>query len=960
MDGAHTIKDVYYGGTEAEWNMLPYSLRNDFKNFNSTIHYNATGLPGGVVTPTPTPTPSPSPKPTLGPLPHPTPDGMIPDDADASGTCGAQGDNLVWWVKDGTLTIAGEGEMADYDFPSKNLTPWMPHATGIHKVVVEKGVTTIGRSAFSRLPANQDIALGEDIVHISRGGLAANEPTTIHFKGSPPVEIDAAAFGHGPTVYFHSAIDLDKSGWAEWTGKKYFAFDDSRPEYINTNSQIYPRWVKAVSKLPGQGTLRTGNTWCFANTSRYWGDEKVGYYITQSDYDKIKSSSTLSGTEKTSMTKSKASANPETDWAMRKTNFNVEGKGTGTTYEEHWGSCYGMSALAAAVWNGAFPCTALAGTPTSLFSIDQDSLASPTEKISKQTQSAINFYHMQQNLKAVQDKKFSFGALPQSAQLSTLESEVKAAEENNRVVLIDFDFKWNGHSTGHTVVGYGVEEGRFPMELNGKSYVFTHRILIYDPVVEGGSQRPYDDSLYYNGFYEGSQWAIPYWESDGERAAVSSATGLDINDPANNAQLTGILTDDSYINAVDYRTGERHYSKNQRTASTPGYIYTSSQDLDLTIGGQAVEIRDGLFGGTTTVSGTGARILFPKNGDGSGAYTIALPEGEAYTVSAKGGFACSLETDEYYMDVAADKGGAASFTPGGKVTLELAAPGSGCLGVTANDSPLPWHNFSLSGEGASHLEAELTDKGLLVSGDLEKAETAAYEDEDDPQRQKFSTKEGSVLVTEQGGDMALRADKDGDGDYTDPVDGSPSGPSEFNVFTDVAPTAWYAEAVEYVYTNGIMNGVSGSTFAPNSTTNRGMVVTVLHRMQGAPAPSPAGPKFSDVPSGQWYSNAVAWAAGEGVVKGMGQGRFAPGSPITREQLAVILYNYAGLDGADTTQKADYSSFPDSGSVSSWAQDAIGWAVGAGLVNGKGGRLVPKGTASRAEIATILMRYSQMG
>ena len=180
-------------------------------------------------------------------------------------------------------------------------------------------------------------------------------------------------------------------------------------------------------------------------------------------------------------------------------------------------------------------------------------------------------------------------------------------------------------------------------------------------------------------------------------------------------------------------------------------------------------------------------------------------------------------------------------------------------------------------------------------------------------------------------------------------------------FTDVPAGSWYYGAAAYAYNNGLFDGTSPTTFAPNAVMSRAMLVTVLWRLAGAPAPKGVN-TFSDVPGGTWYTDAVTWAAENGVVSGIGGGCFAPNSNVTREQTAVILFNYAHSCGYDVGARADLSAFPDAGSVSGWAQDALSWANAASLINGTvyGGRTIldPQGSASRAQVAMILRSYAE--
>lgn len=178
-------------------------------------------------------------------------------------------------------------------------------------------------------------------------------------------------------------------------------------------------------------------------------------------------------------------------------------------------------------------------------------------------------------------------------------------------------------------------------------------------------------------------------------------------------------------------------------------------------------------------------------------------------------------------------------------------------------------------------------------------------------------------------------------------------------FTDVVAGTWYYGAAAYACNNGLFAGMTPTTFAPNATMTRAMLVSVLWRLAGEPAPK-APNTFVDVPDGAWYTDAVTWAAENGVVSGIGGSRFDPSGFVTREQTAEILYNYAHSKGYDVSARADLTAFPDAGSVSGWAEEALSWANAAGLINGtvRDGQTIldPQGSASRAQVAMILMNY----
>lgn len=175
-------------------------------------------------------------------------------------------------------------------------------------------------------------------------------------------------------------------------------------------------------------------------------------------------------------------------------------------------------------------------------------------------------------------------------------------------------------------------------------------------------------------------------------------------------------------------------------------------------------------------------------------------------------------------------------------------------------------------------------------------------------------------------------------------------------FADVSGSDWFYNDVRYVYEKGIMDGTGADRFSPNAPLTRAMIVTILYRMDGSPAMSGAS-DFKDVDSNKWFAKAVAWAAANGIVNGYGSGLFGPNDPVTREQLAAILYRYAVYGGMTAvTLEENLGSFADTAQLSAYAIQAMNWAVGQGLINGSGSNLVPKAQATRAQVAAIIHRY----
>ena len=176
-------------------------------------------------------------------------------------------------------------------------------------------------------------------------------------------------------------------------------------------------------------------------------------------------------------------------------------------------------------------------------------------------------------------------------------------------------------------------------------------------------------------------------------------------------------------------------------------------------------------------------------------------------------------------------------------------------------------------------------------------------------------------------------------------------------YTDVLPGDWFFGDVDYVSRHGLMDGVGGGKFAPYANTNRAMVVTILWRLEGRPAA--VGGTFRDVPAGMWYTEAINWAAANGIVTGYSANSFGPLDNVTREQMAVILYRYARYKGYDVSQQADLGCYGDSAKISSWAKEGLSWANARGLISGMPDQtLAPQNNAIRCQTAAILHRFHQ--
>lgn len=314
-----------------------------------------------------------------------------------------------------------------------------------------------------------------------------------------------------------------------------------------------------------------------------------------------------------------------------------------------------------------------------------------------------------------------------------------------------------------------------------------------------------------------------------------------------------------------------------------------------------------------------------------------------------------------------NRGGAAplgTLTLGGGYT----APGSARLTVLGHDlgesagaaaERIPVETVSSGSSGSSSYSIRVTgaEHGAITvkPGRAERGETVTVTAQPDA---GFRLSQ----LTAAGGGRQLELKDRGNGTFTFTMPGAPVevrgtfAPADLP-FTDVAEGIWYEDAVRYVYTNKLMTGTGSDTFGPDLATSRGMIVTILYRMAGSPAVGACG--FTDVAAGQYYTDAIAWAAENGVVSGYGGGLFGPDDPITREQMTLILQGYARLVGRDVSARADLSAYTDAGEISGYALESMRWARAAGLINGTSETtLTPSGTATRAQAAVLFRGFCE--
>ena len=442
----------------------------------------------------------------------------------------------------------------------------------------------------------------------------------------------------------------------------------------------------------------------------------------------------------------------------------------------------------------------------------------------------------------------------------------------------------------------------------------------------------------------------------------ASLTGPDGKTLTNNGTVTteegGTLTGNitnapPKINTEGLSEGTVNTEYNQTlVASGDATITWSSSDLPewLTLDS------DGTISGTPTAAGTYSFTVTATNDYGSDSkeFTLTIDQQGTIHVTSVSLDKTSLELTEgetarltatVLPETATNRNvtwssnapGVATVDSSGKVTA--VAPGTATITVTTQDGN---HTAACTVTVSSYLPpanpnyritVEATQGGTVTADPTAAKAGATVTLTPAPDR---GYRVGSVAVTDRFGD-AVAVTEQADGTYTFTM---PNGQVTVTVtfaetplpFTDVMEGDWFYDAVVYAYETGLMDGVGDNLFAPNSQTTRAQLVTILHRLAGEPEPG-GDSGFSDVAAGTWYTDAVAWAAENGIVNGTTDTTFAPGEDITREQLVTVLYRYAESKGYDVSASADLSGYPDAGQVQDYAQPAMAWAVAENIIQG---------------------------
>lgn len=422
-----------------------------------------------------------------------------------------------------------------------------------------------------------------------------------------------------------------------------------------------------------------------------------------------------------------------------------------------------------------------------------------------------------------------------------------------------------------------------------------------------------------------------YYSSGAELKTVNGKQGVSIpilkNETAKEGKVGTITVQYTSQNYEPVTLAINLVAKN-RTA--PTFILTADHDT-LSGGGKVtLTLKRGNLpdGAVVTVSGTdeaGNAVTMTDNGDGT--YSATLPN----------------KTQTYTFIAAYD--GSQTIAPKTDFTTVKVQQRSSGGGEPAKPSfPV---KISNSGDGVAKVDKSYASAGAKVTITVTPGRNATVQ---------------RITVTDEDG-QRLKLTENRDGTYSFTM---PSGTANVYVrfsgsglpFADVPSGSWYYDDVAYVYDTGLMTGLTATAFGPNLSTTRGMIVTILWRMENEPAARHGCP-FADVRRGSYYEQAIAWASENGIVTGFDASTFAPDRAITREQLAAILFRFAAYRGMDAvTLRENLSSFQDQAAISAYAVSALNWAVGEGLMQGTGDKLEPTGSATRAQVTAMLRRFIQ--
>ncbi len=926
------------------------------------------------------------------------------------GTCG---ENVFWELKDGTLTISGKGEMKDYG--AQEDVPWYSSIDSIKKVVIGADVSTIGdfslygcknlksvemsgiviigRFAFSQCTALDNITIPNATVEIKEGAFYHTGLTTIELPNSVE-NVGKSAFeacpvnkiklsDHLPEISQYmfadceSITDIAIPDSVSTINRSAFSGCSNLRKIVMGSSISYllsDQWG-AASPFNGCGKLSeiyfTGDAPDIEDTvfnkitaTAYYPQNAYGWEnVIQEQYG-----GTITWTPWTP--EETPGETPETDGNLITINDTWNQKNFGTEipvffheklfgvtqgsvmYKEDNGTgghCYGMVATAISTWNKLPAVKTYNSNYTALNQVEFGDRSSKTNLNAVQF---INYAQLSQMLPSIRMEK--------SRNEDNLQGLCDAVrnylDKKEDAVHISVNGDAGGMSGGHALLALNMEDkdNESIIKVYDCNYPGTERELHLKKDKDGNFTGWYYDI--------GHKWNQRWSDSNGFISYTTQAKNL-----YRDLKRRGIVEEStSKAQAASAQASEADIDSEYK------YLITANTDTLTVKDGQYTIKTDGVQSDNT-------EVLLPI---GNGVSPLPDQEEEIDKKSVYNKFWAKTNENMTFSDiqddseitVAGEKEGVTAAVPANatvsvqvpeenqaeqKVQISSEANKTVSIEYFGENTNKELESVTVAGSSGGDVESSMIANKVNISGvtDLKITKddkTVSIDDLD---------QKSDYQISSDNGDISVKQDSDGDGKYeTDIVkptpDPKPTTPVT-EIFSDIYPTAWYIDYVQFVYDNGLMTGTSKTTFEPETTLSRAMVAQVLYNYDkrvDSPYRATNGMQFKDVSKNDWYYEAIQWASANSIASGVGNGYFEPNSPVTREQVAQFLYNYNGRPNVSGSLP-----FSDADKVSGWAKNAMLWAYQNKIINGTtssdGGLLLdPQGGATRAQAAAILTNY----
>lgn len=716
-------------------------------------------------------------------------------------------------------------------------------------------------------------------------------------------------------------------------------------------------WLFSISK-----TIQDIDRWNFVNGDWNFAINGAsvpnGYYITSTDYNRL--TKKLSSTEKAQLEK--------TLWVKA---YNVDNKAfhlISNNYIGWKGSCYGMSVWACLAAQGIRNASEIESTYSSLFDVEPPSSNSYVA-------SSINFYQHQQRLTTIKSQQDLFMSMKQQTQLRVLDNVATEADTQDKYAIVMFEWKSDdGNTHQHATVAFGIENGSWRLDANGIMNDYTHRVLVYD------CSYPYSGSFDdYCIYFNDDSWCIPGYD-------IMSTSNQISNDHTNNGRFLLITNKISYLNSIDFITGNVSSSVTDSSTNVILGLATSRafkvQDGDQSCYINAGEVVESTFEEQLNIIADAAITVDNTEGMPQFASLVLHNLNAKYTIESQDPICYDIKYPNYYMAAISSASGEVAYSPAGGVQLIGDTAGECAVELVADDGyhTIPWYDITVTGSELNEISAEWVTEGVKVSGDnLNKLSVTASND-NETVTLEVNTDYDDILLKDNNGSLGAYVDTNHDGIFETlikedenyhPGSGNGGSPST-NYLVDVkssehgnisvnrrmvshgeeviifvSPDEGYAlDTLRVVDKNGHNIVVTGDNnrysfkMPASDVTISGTFIKVI-----------ANDIFVDVDINDYYYNAVLWANENGITKGTSSTAFSPDANCTRGQVVTFLWRAVG----SPTPQATTMPFVDI-PADAYYYDAVLWAVENGITKGTSAtKFSPDAICTRSQVVTFLWR-----